>query len=353
MLGYGQKAGKTADYHRTNDMGNGFIEGIRFNPGRDPEKEKDSRKSAGLDRAFPTRDRSVFSDHFNLSEFSKRENRLDRQVASLIRKSILETVREENLNIFRSGKHSSYFTLESPHLDGVVGNGAAKIGIRRLRRRSEFENDEAYAAAVEGFENGIRIQNLAFSKGVRVPELYFLIHEKDENGEHDLYCGMEHIDGLTLGQICNPDGLIADLDMQEEEVEENVRKSLEKHPEVSSWPFEDLIPRVERELSLCHDASTGKPPFVHRDCHEDNVIFSLPEGKPVIIDFDDGRIGQVSDSGFATRLETYRGESGDLHMTDIPIVSDDGRTASNAVDNLKKYLDAVARVVKDADQNQS
>jgi len=325
-----------------------MIEGIRFESNHDSEKKKKTRqKSVNLERSFPTSDRSVFSDHFNLSEFSKRENNLGREIASLIWKTILETVQDENLSILRSGKHNNYFVLESNDIRQAIGADVSKIGIRRLRSRSDFESDEAYIAAVEEFENGIRIQDIAFSKGARVPELYFLIHEKDENGEHNLFCGMEHIEGLTLGQVCNPDGTIGDLEFQKHEVEENVRKAIETHAGILSWPFEKMISRVEKEFFICHDASNAKPPCVHRDCHEDNVVFSLPEGKPVIIDFDDGVVGKIGDRTLSSRLETYRGTSGDLYMTDGPIVTEEGKRTFNAIDNLKKYLDIIVRVVEE------
>lgn len=328
-----------------------YIEGIRFDSNHQGKEMR--KKSVNLERAFPARDQSVFSDHFNLSEFAKRENVLERRIASIIWKTILETVRDENLSILRSGKHSSYFILESKDIRRVVGSDVSRIGVRRLRGRSDFESEEAYAAAVEGFENGIRIQDLAFFKGVRVPELYFLIHEKTTDGEHNLYCGMEHIEGLTMGQICNPDGTIGDLEMQASEIEENVRMAIGKYPEILSWPFEELMEKVEHEFSICHEASDSKPPIVHRDAHEDNVIFSLSDGKPVFIDFDDGLIGGTGDSGFASRLETYRGDSGELYMTDTPIVTDDGHTTFNSIHNLKKYRDIVKRVVRDKEREQS
>ena len=203
---------------------------------------------------------------------------------------------------------------------------------------------------MRGFENGIRLQDVCGLKKISVPGLSFLIREKKENGEYSFYCGMEHIDGFTLGQICNPDGMIPDMEMYQEEVDRNIESALDQHPEIRSWPFEELLSRVEKQLSLCHSVEDGMPSVVHRDCHEDNVIFTFSHGEPVLIDFDDGLIGSSSDPGFASRLETYRSDVGDLCMTDFPLLDPEtGKAPSNAIDNLRKYVEAIARVVRDTE----
>jgi serine/threonine protein kinase len=317
------------------------IEGFGSSPERG--KNFDSETTA-LRRFFPHSEKEPFSDHYNLDEFSKRESVSDRNIAEKMLESMREIATDEKLGVWRNGKHSDYLVLRNG--GRLLGVGTSDVGIRRLRSRSDFPDRESHLAAASAFENGIRNQDFAQYKGVRVPRLYFLLKERDENGEDRFYCAMEHIDGLTLGQICNPDGTIFDMDMQADEVERNIGSALERHPEIRRWPLSELVSRVERELSLCHRVSDGHPPLAHRDLHEDNIIFRSDTGEPVLIDFDDGKIGSVSDSGFAFRKETYVDDAGGLYMTDVPVVLDDGmgRKSFNALDNLKRYADAIIRV---------
>ena len=326
--------------------GENFIEGVMLNSNHEPG-EGGRKMPVDLEQIFPKSDKAHPSDYFNIEEFAKRENLLDQRIASLIRRSILETVRDARLSFYRGGKHSNYFVINDSQVGLALGKGISKIGVRRLRERKDFEDEEVYGDALKGFQSGIRIQDLAYSKGVRVPELYFLIHERTPDGERSLFCGMEHIDGLTLGQICNPDRTIGDIGMQADEMEENVREALRRYPQIRSWSPRRMMESVRSEFATLHDASESSP-IVHRDCHEENIIFSFEGGAPTMIDFDDGSIGDRSDDGFAERLETYRDEEGHLFMTDGPMRTDSGMTTFNAIDNLDKYLAVFERVLNES-----